>query len=181
MDKKEDLTRLTDSKRFMSLLMQNQTRIHTYILCHIPNRADAEDILQDRIVVMLDKFSDYQEGTNFLAWAIAIARFKIKSFKIKNRSARLIFDDSMMDTIEKETVTKMESFQEEAEVLRGCIGKLSPKHKQYLRLRYEQGLSYREIGRQIAVSMQAVYKTMTRIQVVLLNCVRLNLHEDVRV
>ena len=87
----------------------------------------------------------------------------------------------MMDTIEKETVTKMESFQEEAEVLRGCIGKLSPKHKQYLRLRYEQGLSYREIGRQIAVSMQAVYKTMTRIQVVLLNCVRLNLHEDVRV
>ena len=56
MDKKEDLTRLTDSKRFMSLLMQNQTRIHTYILCHIPNRADAEDILQDTIVVMLDKF-----------------------------------------------------------------------------------------------------------------------------
>jgi DNA-directed RNA polymerase specialized sigma24 family protein len=49
-----------------------------------------------------------------------------------------------------------------------------------LRLRYEQGLTYREIGKQIAVSMQAVYKTMVRIHVFLLNCVRPNSHEDVK-
>ena len=78
-----------------------------------------------------------------------------------------------------ETVSSLDSFYEEAEVLRGCVKKLPPKYKEYLRLRYEQGLSYREIGRHIAVSMQAVYKTMVRIQISLLNCVRLNLHEDV--
>lgn len=178
MDKKDSLMGVTDSKRFMSLLMQNQTRIHTYILYQVPNRNDAEDILQDTIVVMLNKFSEYKEGTNFLAWGITIARYKIKSFKVKNRNSRLIFDDSMVELIEKETAPNFESFQEEAQILRGCIGKLSPKYKDYLRLRYEQGLSYREIGKQIAVSMQAVYKTMTRIQIVLLNCMRLNLRED---
>lgn len=179
MDKKDSISGITDSKRFLSLLMRNQTRIHTYILCQVPNRSDAEDILQDTIVVMLDKFSAFEEGSNFLAWGITIARYKIKSFRRKNQNSRMIFDDTMVDLIEKEAVSSFDSFQEEAEVLRGCIGKLPPKYKEYLRLRYEQGLSYREIGRQIAISMQAVYKTMVRIQISLLNCVRLNLHEDV--
>ena len=169
---------VSKSKQFLRLLMQYQTRIHTYILYQVPNRSDAEDILQDTIVVMLDKFTDYKEGTNFLAWGITIARYKIMSFKQKNRSSKLIFDDSMMNLFEKETVSDMDSFQEEAEVLRHCIQKLPPRHKKYLRLRYEQSLSYREIGRQIAISMQAVYKTMTRIHVMLLNCVRLSLSKD---
>lgn len=178
-DKEDNMSGIADSKRFLGLLMRYQARIHTYILYQVPNRSDAEDILQDTIVVMLDKFSEYRDGTNFLAWGVAIARYKIKEFRLKNRNSKLIFDDSMVDLIEKETSSTFASFQEEAEVLRGCIRKLPPKYKRYLRLRYEQGLSYREIGRQIAISMQAVYKTMARIQVSLLNCVRLNLHEDV--
>lgn len=171
--------RMTESKQFLSLLMRYQTRIHTYILYHVPNRSDAEDILQDTIVVMLDKFSEYKEGTNFLAWGIAVARFKIKSFRLKNRTGRLIFDDSMVDLIDRETASSMGAFEEEAAALRGCIGKLPPKYKLYLRLRYEQSLSYREIGKQIAISMQAVCKTMARIHISLLNCIRQGLHEDV--
>ncbi len=155
--------------------MRYQTRIHTYILYHVPNRTDAEDILQDTIVVMLDKFSEFQEGTNFLAWGMTIARYKILSFKQKRRNSKLIFDDSMMALFENEIAVQMESaHKEETEVLKNCVGKLPPKHKIYLRLRYEQNLSYREIARQIDISMQAVYKTMTRIHVALLKCLRLN-------
>jgi RNA polymerase sigma-70 factor (ECF subfamily) len=181
MDKTDNNLRDLESKRFLTLLMRYQTRIHTYILYQVPNRSDAEDILQDTIVVMLNKFSEYKGGTNFLAWGITIARYKIMSFKQKNRNSKLIFDDSMMELFEQETTANMDSLQEEADALRQCIRKLPPRHKRYLRLRYEQSLSYREIGRQIAISMQAVYKTMTRIHITLLNCVRLNLHEDVEV
>jgi RNA polymerase sigma-70 factor (ECF subfamily) len=180
MDQADDVMRVSGSKQFLSLLMRNQIRIHTYILYRIPNRNDAEDILQDTIVVMLDKFSEYKEETNFFAWGITIARHKIMSFKQKNKTSKLIFDDSIIELVEKETSLDFDSFQEDAEALRSCVGKLSPKYKTYLRLRYEQGLTYREIGKQIAVSMQAVYKTMVRIHVFLLNCVRPNSHEDVK-
>jgi len=166
------------SKQFLSLLMKYQTRIHTYILYHVPNRADAEDILQDTIIVLLDKFSEFREGTNFLAWGMTVARYKIMSYKQKNRSSKLIFDDTMMDLFEQETPANLETQQEEAEVLRQCVQKLPARHKKYLRLRYQQSLSYREMAGQIAISMQAVYKTMTRIHVSLLNCMRLSLRED---
>ncbi len=159
--------------------MRYQARIHTYILYQVPNRSDAEDILQDTIVVMLDKFSEFKEGSNFLAWGISIARYKIMSFKQKNKRSKLVFDDSMMDLFEQEGASHIDSLPEETEVLKNCIQKLPLRYKKYLRLRYEQGMSYREMGRQITISMQAVYKAMTRIHITLLNCVRLKFGEDV--
>ncbi|MBN2512840.1 MAG: sigma-70 family RNA polymerase sigma factor [Sedimentisphaerales bacterium] len=178
MDNKDKLISVSDSKSFLSLLRRCQTQIHTYILCQVPNRNDAEDILQDTIVVMLDKFSEYREGTSFLAWGIAIARNKIKSFKYKNRNSKMIFDDSIGRLLEQEASKNPEFFQDESRVLKGCVEKLEPKHKRYLLLRYEQDMTYREIGRQFNVSMQAVYKMMTRIQLSLLHCVRLSLQRE---
>lgn len=99
------------SKHFLSLLMRYQTRIHTYILYHVPNRADAEDILQDTIVVLLDKFREFKEGTNFLTWGMTVARYKIMSYKQKNRSSKLIFDDNIMDLFERETPANLETQQ----------------------------------------------------------------------
>lgn len=178
MDKNDKLISVSDSKSFLSLLRRSQTQIHTYILCQIPNRNDAEDILQDTIVVMLDKFSEYKEGSSFLAWGIAIARYKIKSFKYKNRNSKMIFDDSIGNLLEQEASKNPDFFQDESRVLKGCVEKLDSKHKHYLLLRYEQDMTYREIGRQFNVSMQAVYKMMTRIQLSLLHCVRINLQKD---
>lgn len=181
MDKEDHLSQDVNSRQFLGLLMRHQVRIHTYVLYQVPNRNDAEDILQDTIVVMLDKFSEFKEGGNFLAWGIAIARYKIMTFRRKNSGSKLIFDDSIMDLIEEESTPILDSSIDEAEALKSCIKKLSDHHRKYLRLRYEKSLTYREIGRQIAISMQAVYKTMTRIHVLLFNCVRLKLGEDVEV
>ncbi|MBN2064260.1 MAG: sigma-70 family RNA polymerase sigma factor [Sedimentisphaerales bacterium] len=169
-----------NSKQFMGLLLRYQTRIHTYILYQIPNRNDAEDILQDTIVTMLDKFSDFQEGTNFLAWGITIARYKILNFKQSKKSSRLLFDDELVSKFEQESEGFIENFQEEAEKLRECIVKLPPRYKNYLRLRYEQSMSYREIGKEISISMQAVHKTMARIHVALLKCLGVSSGRDLR-
>lgn len=173
MDKMDHTIQVQHSKQFLSLLMRYQARIHTYILYQVPNRSDAEDILQDTIVLMMDKYSQFQEGTNFLAWGITIARYKILSFRQKHRNSKLLFDDGITDLIDREAPEQFDTFDEEAQALRHCIAQLSPKYKKYLRLRYEHSLSYRKISEQVGISMQAVYKTMSRIHVILHNCVRL--------
>ncbi len=38
------------------------------------NRADAEDVVQDAVVVGFRKRADYEDGTNFVAWMAAIVR-----------------------------------------------------------------------------------------------------------
>lgn len=167
-----------DSKKFLALLGKYQTRIHAYILYQVPDKNDAEDILQNTILVMLDKFSEFEQGSNFLAWALTIARYKVLAFKQKNNNSKVIFDDTVLDIFDKETDIQESIFKDESEKLPGCISKLPTKYKSYLRLRYEKSLSYREIGEKMSISAQAVYKTMNRIHVILMDCVRMALVKD---
>ena len=169
---------LRDSKKFLSLLGKFQARIHAYILYQVPNRNDAEDILQDTIVVMLDKFSEFEEGSNFLAWGLTIARYKVMAYRDKMKGSKLVFDDTILDIMAQESELQSEIAKEESEKLSECIGKLPEKYKKYLQYRYEDSMSYRAIGEKISISAQAVYKTMSKIHVALMNCVRLGVAKD---
>ena len=62
---------------FLQLLTANQSRIMGFILAMVPNRSVADDILQETTLLMWEKFKNFQDGTNFTAWGISIAKNKI--------------------------------------------------------------------------------------------------------
>lgn len=160
------------SKRFLSLLLPAQKSLFAYILYHVPNRNEAEDVLQDVMATMLTKFDDYQEGTNFIGWAISIAKYNILALRRNNKRMRLIFDETDMDRFQDEAVKKMESLEEEYELLQLCLKKLPEKYKRYLHFRYEMDMTYRQIANICNLSMQSVYRTIARIQTMLFKCIR---------
>ena len=43
-------------KVFLRLFLQNERRLYAYVLALLPNRADADDVLQEASLVMWDKF-----------------------------------------------------------------------------------------------------------------------------
>ena len=57
-------------KRLMLLMTRHQRQIFGYIYTLVPNRADAEDILQETSLVICEKFDEFKEGTDFVAWAL---------------------------------------------------------------------------------------------------------------
>src|ERR1700722_12412660 len=85
----EDARRPGKGKLFLSLFLQNQGRLHAYILTLLPNRADAADVFQEASLVMWDKFADAQPPDNFLAWGCRIAYFKVLDFYKKSQRSRL--------------------------------------------------------------------------------------------
>src|SRR6184192_1801013 len=68
------------NRLFLSLFLQNQRRLFAYILTLLPNRTDADDVLQDASLVMWDKFDADQPPTDFLAWARRVAYHKVLDF-----------------------------------------------------------------------------------------------------
>src|SRR3954451_5564527 len=64
-------------KLFLRLFLQNQRRLYAYILTLLPNRADADDVLQDTTLTMWDKFDAAEPPTDFLAWGRRIAFHKV--------------------------------------------------------------------------------------------------------
>ena len=63
--------------QFLRLYTRHQHRILAYIYTLVPNRADAEDLLQDTAVLLWEKFAQFELGTDFIAWACRVAFLKI--------------------------------------------------------------------------------------------------------
>ena len=77
-------------REFIRLLMENERRIYAYIRTLLGNAADAEDVLQKTSVIMWDKFPEFDQGDNFIAWS-----FKSPSIRLRisdeNKAARKSF------------------------------------------------------------------------------------------
>lgn len=165
------------SKRFMSFLIPNQRQIHAFILYLVANRNDADDILQDTLAEMWNKFNEYEEGINFVYWGLTIAKYKVFQFIQKNKTHRLYFDHQILELLQQDAAARQSknASRETVDVLKECVSKLQTKEKKILQMRYEQNLTFDGIAAQSGVSIPAIFKALGRIHARLARCIDLTL------
>ena len=91
-------------QKFFQEYNKHQNTIYGYIASHVPNYMDVDDIFQETSVELWEKFDDYEEGTNFLAWARAFARINVLRYRQKKGRDRLQFSDDIHELIEESIV-----------------------------------------------------------------------------
>ena len=160
------------TEKFLQLFIVHQKRIYTSILMWVPRTADADDLLQETAAVMWNKFEEFEEGTNFAAWAISIARYRVLSFRKKQRKKEIQFSAEMLDIIASRVVPMLDTMEERLEALENCLTKLNGNDRDLIQMRYEQDTSVKEIAKRVNRPVQGLYKAMARIQNLLLECVR---------
>lgn len=159
------------TQKFLGLYVQNQKRIHGYILSVTSNWSDAEDILQETTTLMWEKFSKFEDGTNFASWGIQIAKYKILEHRRGKRKYPDLSDrvlDELMDHAEK----RQGRFDSAQNALERCIKKLSVSDYKLVQMRYTQNHTIKDIALQLERPVQGLYKVMARIHSNLLLCVR---------
>ncbi len=75
---------MTDRDAFARLLTAYQWTIYTCVRSLLANRAGVEEVWQETNVVLWQKADQYQPGTNFRAWVLAVARFEVQNFRRQN-------------------------------------------------------------------------------------------------
>ena len=157
---------------FVRLLTANYARIYAYIITMVPNDTDADDIMQETATVMWENFSRFEPGTNFVSWAVTIAKFQILNFRKKHQRSRMFLSDEAYDLLISETEKMQEQSQDRMQALRNCLKKLSMKDQQFIRMRYYEGASARIVAQKVGSSIDAVYRYSARLHDLLLGCVR---------
>ena len=162
-----------DKRKFVKLLTQNYCRINSFIFCMVPNEIDSEDIMQETTVLMWEKFNQYKPGTNFVAWALTIAKYKILSYQRDKQRNRIHFDDQVIEMIEAASKAKFTSDNtvEKVTALKKCIQKLPRKQRTILQQKYSNGLSTKMLAHGQGVSVPTVYRYLSRIYINLHNCI----------
>ena len=160
---------------FVKLLTANYARIYAFIITLVPNDNDADDIMQETATVMWENFSKFEPGTNFVSWAVTIAKFQILNYRKKHKRSRLFLSDQAYELLITETEKVQEQSQDRLQALRGCLKKLSARDQQFIRMRYYDGASARIVAQKVGTSIDAVYRYTARLTDWLLGCVRRSL------
>jgi len=169
----EEVTPAAKGKVFLRLFLENERRVYAYILTLLPNRADADDMLQEASLVMWDKFDEAQPPQDFAAWACRIAYFKVLDFYKKVRRSRVHFSQAMLERIAETAVEHAESLQLDArrEALAACIEKLSARDRDLLSRRFADGATTQSTAAAVERSVEAVYEALAKIRHRLFDCV----------
>src|SRR6266513_3186726 len=86
-------------KRLMVLMTRHQRQIFSYIYVLVPNRTDAEDLLQETSLLICEKFHEFREGTDFVAWACQIAYWRIRYSRQNFARSKVLFDQEVVDVL----------------------------------------------------------------------------------
>ncbi|MEO0793829.1 MAG: sigma-70 family RNA polymerase sigma factor [Verrucomicrobiota bacterium] len=163
----------TDSRQkvLISLLLKHQRAMYAYIFSLVPNRFDADDILQDTCLTIYEKFDEFEIGTDFLPWANRIAYWKVRKARLKFARSKVVFDEKVMEVVSQTALIARQGSDVRHEALASCLKKLNERDRKTILTRYENGGSSEEAARVSNRSIVATYKALTRIRQSLHECV----------
>jgi RNA polymerase sigma-70 factor len=115
---------LATEERFMRLFLESERRVFGFILSLVPHWADAEDVLQETVAVMWRKFEEFEPNTDFLAWAVTVARFQVLCHRKKQQRSRVRFSDQTLEALADRLIAFNETSDRRLDALWHCLGLL---------------------------------------------------------
>lgn len=156
---------------FLTLLTTHDRALSLYVYGLVPRHADADDILQQTKMVMWRSFSQFEIGTNFIAWARKIAFHQILGYRRQSKRVHLPLSEEMLEHVGQEVARLSDQGQARREALESCLHALPTEHRQIVLLRYYEDLEVDQIAERIESTTGAVYRALSRLRYTLLDCV----------
>jgi RNA polymerase sigma-70 factor (ECF subfamily) len=144
----------------------------------VPDRYDAEDLLQETSLVICEKFDAFKEGTDFVAWACQIAYWRVRYARQKFARSKVVFQQELVDALAQTAAVMPEELDQRHEALAHCLQKLPARDRELVLTRYEPGSGVPEAAKRSGRSLEAAYKALARIRKLLLDCVTHQLESE---
>jgi RNA polymerase sigma-70 factor, ECF subfamily len=160
-----------DRDEFARQLSRYSRQIFGFIVVLSSSRNDADDIFQDTSVELWRKFTSFEPGTNFRAWAYQIAYHKILDHRRKQGRRQLLDDEAFHVLARDALLLTAESPSQREDALADCLKKLPQCDRRLIERRYRADMTPKQIAEQSARSVYSVYRALARIHEALSKCV----------
>jgi RNA polymerase sigma-70 factor (ECF subfamily) len=158
---------------FVSQLTEHQLALQMYVRALLPGDSAACDVAQQANAKMWEKRAEFEQETNFKAWAFSVARYEVLNYRKRQaRDSRLVFSGELEQVIESELAETDHNLQERHEALRQCMEKLRPQDRQLLLHRYSNRGTLAEFAEKAGRSLAGLKVTLHRLRSALLTCMQ---------
>jgi RNA polymerase sigma-70 factor (ECF subfamily) len=159
---------------FVKLLMEHRAMLHSFIYAVTRDSHATEDVLQEVSVVLWSKFAEFQQGTNFGAWARSVAYREILAARRSEMRAHRHFDEPCAQAIlaAYERRSDQVDATDHRDALRKCLGAIGGDLRKVIHCRYALRMNSRDIARKFSRTAQAIDALIYRGKKLLSDCVR---------
>jgi RNA polymerase sigma-70 factor (ECF subfamily) len=159
------------SRRFAMLFARHEGDLYRYVLTLLPVPSDAEDVVQEAAVALWQHFDGYDPERPFLPWACRFAYHQVLNFRRRRKNHRRIFSDAVVEALAVEWPAEATTANARLEALERCLGKLSARDYELVRLRYATDEEVATLAERMGQTSNTLYKALQRIRRMLLDCV----------
>ena len=145
--------------------------LRRYVYAQIPDSHAAEDTLQDIAVVLWKKYDEFEEGRSFQRWAFGVARYAILHVRRDAARNRFVFPEDVNRVFVTQLQKMAPEMEERKSYLRECLEKLSERQRKVVWMKYEDGLSCREISRRTKTTEVGIRSLLFRVRQALVECI----------
>lgn len=148
-----------------------EERVWPYVLIKVP-RADAEDVYQEVCLHAHLNLSALKAIESAKSWLFAIATRRVQDYyRAKYRQPRFDVLSESLPELHMDHIHEVEQHMN-LQQLRECIAKLKQPIQEAFLLRFQVGLSLKEVAEVLQYSDETVKSWITRNKPLLFNCVR---------
>jgi RNA polymerase sigma-70 factor (ECF subfamily) len=169
------------NERLTVLWVKAQPVVWAYIHSVVRDHHDAEDMLQQVAQQSAISFGQYDIDRSFTAWAIGIAKYKVREYCRNKSRDKLQLSEQAVELL-------ADRFEQESEILATfraalawCLDRLDDKAREVLGLRYRENLKPAAIAERCQSNPNAMRLRLHRYRTLLGDCVmRRTAQEDRR-
>jgi len=160
------------SNEFLDLFLKAEPRVYAYIRSQVSHRADAEDVLQETAVTLWAKFDGFRRGTDFVAWAYQVARFKVQHYYDKQSRRRRLFSQAFADLVAARAEEMADELRELQPMLVECMQRLSQSDREVVQRCYGSDATVAAVAAQLGRPVNTVKSALKRARRALYDCIQ---------
>lgn len=159
----------SDGKALETLEARYGARMKRYVASRIDSPADAEDIVQDVFVGLLEKRGHYNGHRGAEKYLLGIARHLIYQYhRDKGKQAKVAHLDTSREAPDTHSVQPVSgparriSQEQLKKALEEVMNRLPPKAYEAIKLRFMEGFSSKQAAKKAGCSVEAFYQRVRR-------------------
>lgn len=158
--------------QFLRLFMVHEPSLRVYVRSLLFTGEDESDVMQDVAVVLWRKFDPTLDSEAFCRWAFGVARMEVLTFRRDRARDRLQFSEDIYQLLSETVYEQSNHLEAERRALESCVKKLPEERRQLIEAAYAPGVQIDQMAAQMGKTAMALYKSLHRIRLTLIDCTR---------
>src|SRR6202789_3752642 len=149
-----------DRSAMHTLYARHNVRVYRFVLRMLRDTTAAEDLVSQVFLDVWRTASQFEGRSQVSTWLLSIARFKALTALRQRRHEDIEQEDVLEIADEADTPEVSLDRSKTSAILRACVAKLSPAHREIINLVYYHEKTVEEVGRIIGIPQSTVKTRM---------------------